>query len=58
MAQFAIEDSDEAGDKVDLHHEPAFERDVLLNFLLGLKPDLQVEMFKEYIYNQDIPTTT
>ena len=35
---------DETGkDKVDLHHEPAFERDVLLNVLLGLRQDLQVK---------------
>ena len=44
LAQFAIEDSDETGkDIVDLHHEPAFERDVLLNVLLGLRQDLQVK---------------
>ena len=41
LAQFAIEETGK--DKVDLHHEPSFERDVLLNVLLGLRQDLQVK---------------
>ena len=41
LAQFAIEETGK--DKVDLHHEPSFERDVLLNVLLGLRQNLQVK---------------
>jgi len=45
LAQFAIEETGK--DKVDLHHEPSFERDVLLNVLLGLRQDLQAKVIEK-----------